>query len=168
MPSEKTYPESSRVLCCHARSRRKKVLIAQVRKTRRVTGTGYTNLVNHVGTHQPKEYSEAYKPSWSSTLLQRCTLRTIIYGSNTMEGNGWLRYIIINQLSFSSCSMKYVSSPLNYLSMDVETLVKYMASLTKRVDAKVVLILSPMLTIMFGGVVEHWNELYCHICHISY
>lgn len=143
-------------------------------KKRKVTGTGFTNLVNHVRELHPEEFKQAQQGAIfvsesvgsNNDNIRSNTLRRqsnpcspsnseipthFLWKKNTIKLHGWLEYIIHNLCPFSSCEKEDLARHIRYDRVSLKTLLKYVDLLTKSVEQKISNILPDKFALMFDG-----------------
>lgn len=98
-------------------------------KRRKITGTGYSNLLNHVKEKHPVEYQEAESGATvqeSAQSSQNSTVTCFLWKPNTVKVHGWLSLITHNLLPFRTCENELFKPHVKYDTVSLETVEKYM------------------------------------------
>lgn len=150
-----------------------KTWICRCGKKRKVTGSGYTNLVTHIRNDHPTQYIEAGNGADTSpptpvsydnrTNIRAdtafsCQSKSFLWKPNTVKVHGWLQYVVHNLRPFDSCENDDVVAHVKYPKMDVDTLLKYMELVTKKVEKKI----AKELPDKFAIVIDGWSEAGCY------
>lgn len=140
-------------------------------KKRKVTGSGYTNLTNHVKELHRSEYLEAINEA--TTILEASSInspsaRTLSHTSGisqpflwkktTCRLHGWFQYTIHNLRPFNSCENLDVFRHIKHETISQKTLLKYVENLTELVEKK----LSQLLPEKFALILDGWSTTNTH------
>lgn len=132
--------------------------ICRCGKKRRVTGTGYTNFVNHVREMHPVELNSLCNGA-TTTASTASTSRDatssvpeiFLWKRNAVKVNGWMEYIVHNLLPFDSCEKKTITTHIKYAPMALNTFMKYIERLMRHVEKKVASLLPEKFAVVFDG-----------------
>lgn len=121
-----------------------KTRICRCGKKRKVKGKGYTNLVNHVQSNNPEQYSKASNEARVLTAQQTTTenstisrqSESFVFIPKTTRVNGWPQYITLSLKPFDSCKNEDKVRQTRYRKMENETFMKSIELVSKRLAAK--------------------------------
>ncbi len=106
---------------------------------RKVSGHGYTNLVDHVQRDHAEDSQELLKgqSNISGSGASSSKRFNLFYHKKTVNVYGWTHFVVIGFQPFSIVENEIFRSHFKYDNISVETLGKYLGQLTKLVENKI-------------------------------
>ena len=133
-------------------------------KHRKDSGRGYENFVSHVRTTHSEEFQNLISnESQSAAPSKASTARLLFYRKSATDIFGWLELIIKALLPFSTVTNPYFRSFSQYQSISMNTLIKYMDKLVKKVEQRIADLLPNKFAILFdawGAGSTHYIALF--------
>ncbi len=106
---------------------------------RKNAGTAYTNLVSHIQVQHPNELQNVDSAESISSFHSSNAPRSIFYPKKTLQVTGCLKLVINELLPFRIVESEVYRKSVKYPPISRPTLMKYMSSLTKHVEKRLVL-----------------------------
>lgn len=128
---------------------------------RKVSGHGYTNLVDHVRRDHPDELRDflaAVGKGEVSISSASTKGHSIFFRKQTVHLHGWIHFVVMGLQPFSIVSNPVLCQHTKYDTITLPTLNKYLGRLTKAVEVKI----SKLLPEKFSIVLDGWTSSSTH------